>query len=542
MTTKRLLLGAAWPYASGPRHVGHLAGAYLPADVVARASRLAGDDVLLVSGSDQYGTPITVAAERAGEPPEVFAARTHGEIRATFERAGISFDHYTSTSSPVHHRAVHDVFGRLDRAGLIEEQQQLAAWCPAHSRSLPDRYVEGTCPHCGATDARGDQCNGCGTTLDAAELLDPRCRECGAGAELRRLPQLALRLDRLEPLVRRWLDGARTGWSRPWVGELAAGDVRAGLRPRAITRDLPWGVTVPRPGWEGRRFYVWFDAVIGYLSATIEWAEQHGDPGGWRQWWLDGAGEADLDHRYFIGKDNVWFHALWWPAILLGASDEGLPLHLPDDVVASHHLTESGAPLSTSRGHGTTLDDAFDRWGVDAVRHAVAASAPETSDTELTPAVVDDLARTGLLGAVANPAHRVATLWWRRFGDTPVPAAPAGERAAAQAAVDEVGDHLRAGRLRKGVDALHALGRGINQHLAAEEPWRRPDDDASATLAALLPWVDALAVAAWPLVPETAANIRAAIGRAPAPSSWALPSEPIRLAAAPAPPFRGSGT
>jgi methionyl-tRNA synthetase len=537
MTTKRLLLGAAWPYASGPRHVGHLAGAYLPADVVARASRLAGDDVLLVSGSDQYGTPITVAAERAGEPPEVFAARTHDEIRATFARAGISFDHYTSTSSPVHHRTVHELFGRLHRAGCIGEEDQPAAWCPVHARSLPDRYVEGTCPHCGAGDARGDQCDGCGTTLDPADLVDPRCRECGAGAELRRLPQLVLRLDRLEPQVRRWLDAGRPAWSRPWVGELAAGDARHGLRPRAITRDLPWGVTVPLPGWEGRRFYVWFDAVIGYLSATIEWAEGRGEPEGWRRWWIDGDGAADLEHRYFIGKDNVWFHALWWPAILLGASAGDASLHLPDDIVASHHLTECGDQFSTSRGHGTTLDDAFDRWGVDAVRHAVAATAPETSDTDLAPEAVEDLTRTGLLGAVANPAHRVATLWWRRFGDVPAPTPPAGERAAAQAALDEVGGLLRAGRLRKGAGAVHAIGRSINQRLAATEPWRRPDDEARRELAALLPWVDALAVAAWPVVPDTAGTIRAVLGRPPAPASWALPADPVRLRDEPVPPF-----
>lgn len=537
MTTKRLLLGAAWPYASGPRHVGHLAGAYLPADVVARASRLAGDDVLLVSGSDQYGTPITVAAERAGEPPEAFAARTHTEIRATFLRAGISFDHYTATSSPVHHRTVHELFGRLHRAGLIDEEVQPAAWCPTHSRSLPDRYVEGTCPHCGASDARGDQCDGCGTTLDAADLLEPRCRECGAGAELRLLPQLVLRLDRLQSRVRRWLEEGRGRWSRPWVGELAAADARTGLRPRAITRDLPWGVTVPLPGWEGRRFYVWFDAVVGYLSATIEWAEGRGDPDGWRRWWVDGAGDATLVHRYFVGKDNVWFHALWWPAILLGASDEGLALHLPDDLVASHHLIEGGAQLSTSRGHGTTLDGAFDRWGVDAVRHAVAASAPETSDTELTPSAVDDVTRTGLLGAIANPAHRVASLWWQRFGDGAAPPAPARERAAAQVALDEVRDHLCAGRLRKGVEAVHALGRGINQRLAADEPWRRPDTEASDHLSALLPWVDALAISAWPLVPETGGNIRATLGRAPAPASWTLPAEPSRVAGAPVAPY-----
>ncbi|HVF31448.1 MAG TPA: methionine--tRNA ligase [Acidimicrobiales bacterium] len=535
-TSSHLFLGVAWPYASGPRHVGHLAGAYLPADVVARASRLAGDHVLLVSGSDQYGTPITVAAEREGVPPQELADRNHEAIAATFVRAGITFDHYTKTSSPTHHRTVTALFERLHAGGFVVEGTQEVAWCPAHGRSLPDRYVEGRCPRCGAEGARGDQCDGCGATLEPADLVDPRCRSCGAPAELRPLRQLVLALDRLQPAVAAWLDRSRHGWSRPWVVEDALGDLRTGLRGRAITRDLAWGVGVPLPGWGDRRFYVWFDAVIGYLSATVEWAERAGRPDAWQRWWC---GEGTT-HRYYVGKDNVWFHALWWPAILLGASsaDGSKRLHLPDDVVASHHLTEAGAQLSTSRGHGTTLDDAFDRWGVDPVRHAVASLAPESADVELTVDAVEGATRSGLLGGIANPAHRVASLWWRRFGTEAVPEPSAAETEAATAALGEVATHLRAARLRKGLAAVHAIGRTVNRRLAAEEPWKRPDDDARAGLAALLPWVDALAIAAWPIVPETAGNIRAALGRTPAPSSWALPDGPARLAGEPAPPLR----
>jgi methionyl-tRNA synthetase len=530
-TPQRLFLGVAWPYASGPRHVGHLAGAYLPADVVARATRLGGDDVLLVSGSDQYGTPITVAAEREGVPPLELAERNHEHIAATFRRAGITFDHYTKTSSPTHHRTVAELFRRLHRGGFIGEGTQEGAWCPAHGRSLPDRYVEGRCPRCGADGARGDQCDACGSTLEPGELVGPRCRSCGAPAELRQLRQLLLRLDRLQPAVAAWLERSGPSWERPWVVEDALGDLRTGLRERAITRDLPWGVAVPLPGWDDRRFYVWFDAVIGYLSATVEWAEERGEPEAWRAWWC---GEG-VRHRYFVGKDNIWFHALWWPAILLGTGDG---LHLPDDVAASHHLTEAGTQLSTSRGHGTTLDDAFDRWGVDGVRHAVASLAPETADAELTPAAVVDATRTGLLGAIANPCHRVATLWWRRFGDVEAPPAEGWERAAAHAALDEVADDLRAGRLRRGLAGIHAIGRTVNQRLAAEEPWLLPDHEARAVLAGLLPWVDALAIAAWPIVPETASNIRATLGRPPEPTAWTVPYPPVRLAAEPRPPLR----
>ena len=242
-----VLIGVAWPYASGPRHLGHLAGAYLPADVAARHHRLAGDRVLLVSGSDQHGTPITVAAERAGLSPAALADREHERIAASFARAGISFDHYTRTATPRHHAVTQDLFTSLHRRGLVAEATQPAAFCAREGRSLPDRYVEGTCPSCGAPDARGDQCDTCGRTLDPEELGEPRCRRCGGPAELRPLRQLFLRLDLLQPEVARYLDGHEARW-RPFVGAEARGWLAAGLRPRAITRDLDWGVPVPLPG------------------------------------------------------------------------------------------------------------------------------------------------------------------------------------------------------------------------------------------------------------------------------------------------------
>ena len=359
-----VLIGVAWPYASGPRHLGHLAGAYLPADVAARHHRLAGDRVLLVSGSDQHGTPITVAAERAGLSPAALADREHERIAASFARAGISFDHYTRTATPRHHAVTQDLFTRLHRRGLVAEATQPAAFCAREGRSLPDRYVEGTCPSCGAPDARGDQCDTCGRTLDPEELGEPRCRRCGGPAELRPLRQLFLRLDLLQPEVARYLDGHEASW-RPFVGAEARGWLASGLRPRAITRDLDWGVPVPLPGWDDRRLYVWFDAVIGYLSASVEWAERTGDPGAWRRWWQG----PEARHRYFVGKDNIWFHTVWWPAILLGAGDGLRP---PDEVVANHHLTlPAGGKLSASRGHAPTIEEGIERVGLDPLRHAL---------------------------------------------------------------------------------------------------------------------------------------------------------------------------
>jgi methionyl-tRNA synthetase len=471
-----VLIGVAWPYASGPRHLGHLAGAYLPADVAARYHRLAGDRVLLVSGSDQHGTPITVAAERAGLSPAALA----------------------------------------DRERL----------------SLPDRYVEGTCPACRAPDARGDQCDTCGRTLDPEELGAPRCRRCGGPATLRPLRQLFLRLDLLQPEVARYLGSRERGW-RPFVGAEARGWLAAGLRPRAITRDLDWGVPVPLPGWDDRRLYVWFDAVIGYLSASLEWAERHGDPDAWRAWWQS----PTARHRYFVGKDNIWFHTVWWPAILLGAGDGLRP---PDEVVANHHLTLSGGKLSASRGHAPTIDEGIERVGLDPLRHALCALSPETADVELAWDKVDELTASGLHGAIAGPPHRVATLLWRRFAGHPDPVALAAaepERAEATAALGAVGAALDRGELRRALGSVHAIGRSVNRRLATTEPWRLPDPDAHRELTRLLPLLDALAVAAWPFVPTTAGRIRALLGRSPDPARWALDAAPAAVPGPPAPPM-----
>ncbi|HEY6710413.1 MAG TPA: methionine--tRNA ligase, partial [Actinomycetota bacterium] len=541
-----VLIGVAWPYASGPRHLGHLAGAYLPADVAARYHRLAGDRVLLVSGSDQHGTPITVAAERAGLSPAALADREHERIAAGFARAGISFDHYTRTATRRHHAVTQDLFTRLHRRGLVAEATQPAAFCEREGRSLPDRYVEGTCPRCGAPNARGDQCDTCGQTLDPEELGAPRCRRCGGPAGLRPLRQLFLRLDLLQPQVADYLDARQASW-RPFVGAEARGWLAAGLRPRAITRDLDWGVPVPLPGWDDRRLYVWFDAVIGYLSASVEWAEQCGDPDAWRRWWQGSAAR----HRYFVGKDNIWFHTVWWPAILLGAGDGLRP---PDEVVANHHLTRStggpprrapgpprpGGKLSASRGHAPTIDEGIERVGLDPLRHALCALGPETADVELAWDKVDELTASGLLGAVAGPPHRVATLLWRRFGGRPDPAALAAaapERAEAAAALAGVGSAIDRGELRRALQAVHAIGRTVNRRLAATEPWNLPDPAAHAELTRLLPLLDALGVAAWPFVPTTAGRARSLLGRPPDPAAWAADKRPPRVTAPPAPPL-----
>ncbi len=306
------------------------------------------------------------------------------------------------------------------------------------------------------------------------------------------------------------------------MGAEARGWLAAGLRPRAITRDLDWGVPVPLPGWDDRRLYVWFDAVIGYLSASVEWAELGGDPDAWRRWW-QGPGAR---HRYFVGKDNIWFHTVWWPAILLGA---GQGLRPPDEVVANHHLTLAGGKLSASRGQAPTIEEGIDRVGLDPLRHALCALGPETADVELAWDKVAEVTASGLLGAIAGPPHRVATLLWRRFGGKPDPAAlaeAAPERSEAAAALAEVGAALDRAELRQALQAVHAIGRAVNRRLAVTEPWRLPDGEAHRELTRLLPLLDALGVAAWPFVPDTAGRVRSLLGRPPVPTRWALEEAP----------------
>jgi methionyl-tRNA synthetase len=533
----RILIAAAWPYASGPRHLGHAAGAYLPADVVARYHRLAGDDVLFVSGSDQHGTPITIAAERRGVSPAAFADEQHDAIAASFGSLGISFDLYTKTSTPLHRKIVQDLFLRLHRNGFIDEGVERSAWCPAEERSVPDRYVEGTCPACGAPDARGDQCDACGRTFDSpGELGGPRCRRCGSQAVFRELSQLFLRLDLLQPLVERYLAEHADAWE-PFVASEARGWIREGLRPRAVTRDLAWGVPVPLESWDARRLYVWFDAVIGYLSASIEWSTRSGDPEAWMYWWRD----PEAVHRYFVGKDNIPFHAVWWPAILAGADDD---LHLPDDILATHHLTLGGARMSASREHGFTIDEALDSLGVDPLRHALIALRPETNDAPFTWEKAGELTRTGLLGQIANPAYRVASLLWERFGGRCDEAAwrtdALGDRSRANEALERVGAEIRAGRLRDALAGVHDIGRQVNRRLATTEPWHLPDRDARREITRLLPFLDALGVAALPFVPATASRVAALLGR-PAADRWTTGAEPPRATAPPEPPLRTAG-
>jgi methionyl-tRNA synthetase len=414
---RHILVAVAWPYASGSRHLGHLAGAYLPADIFARYHRLRGNRVLMVSGSDVHGTPITVRADAEGVSPQEIVDRYHTEFLSNWEALGIQWELYTSTGTPNHHAVTQDMFSRLAERGYIAPKTSKQLYDPEAVRFLPDRYVEGTCPHCGYSEARGDQCESCGRQLDPMDLISPRSRISGAMPEVRETEHYYLLLSKFQQPLLEWLN-SRKGWRRH-VLNMAIGFTAEGLQDRAITRDLDWGVPIPPPYdtiGEGKRIYVWFDAVIGYLSASKEWAQRQGDPDAWRAWWED----PEAESYYFIGKDNIVFHAVIWPCQLMGYGG----LNLPTDVPANQYVTFRGDKASASRGVGRSIGWYTERLEADAIRYALTSVLPEQNDTDLTDEIMMERINTELVATWGNLVNRVLTLTSANFaGAVPTPSA-----------------------------------------------------------------------------------------------------------------------
>ena len=514
-----ILVGVAWPYASGPRHLGHAAGAYVPPDIFARYHRMAGDHVLMVSGSDMHGTPITVAADKLGVSARELAEANHLGIAESFRRLGLSYDLYTTTLTPIHYRVTQDFFTRLLEQGYLFQDTQPAMYDPEAQRFLPDRYVEGTCPHCGYTDARGDQCDNCGRTLDPTDLINPRSKLSGATPETRDTTHFFLDLPQFQERLQSWVD-AESGHWRPAVVGFVQGWLKEGLRPRAITRDLDWGVPIPLEGFEDKRIYVWFDAVIGYLSASMEWAERQGDPEAWKRWWvLDEEGNAPGRSYYFVGKDNTPFHAIIWPAMLMGYGG----LALPYDVPANEFLTLDGQKLSSSRTYTSRLPflpEALDLFDADAIRFFLTINAPESRDTDFS---WDEFQRRNndeLVATYGNAVHRLLSFTQSRFGGVvPEPGSLAPEDEAmlerARATFETVGEQIEAVRLRDGLLSVMALASALNRYLDEAAPWKtlKTDPERAATsLWTALQVVSALCVLTAPYLPFSAQQLHEYLG------------------------------
>ena len=486
-TSRHIVAAAAWPYANGPRHIGHVSGFGLPCDMFARYQRMAGNKVLMVSGTDEHGTPIQVQADSEGVTARELADRYNRVIAEDLAGLGMSYDLFTRTTTRNHYAMVQEIFTGLYRNGYIFPRATMGAISPSTGRTLPDRYIEGTCPICGYPSARGDQCDNCGNQLDPADLINPRSKINGETPVFTESEQYFLDLPAFAEVLGSWLQ-AKAGHWRPNVLKFSL-NLLDDLQPRAITRDLDWGVPVPLPGWRDRpdkRIYVWFDAVIGYLSASIEWARRSGDPDAWRAWWNN----PDAESYYFMGKDNIVFHAEIWPAMLLGYSGLGArggspgplgTLNLPTEVVASEYLTMEGRKFSSSRSVVIYVRDFLERYDVDALRYYVAVAGPENQDTDFTWTEFVRRNNDELLANWGNLVNRSISFAARNIGSIPA----AGQLTEAdteilhrsRAAFAAVGEALGRSRFKAAItEAMRTLGEA-NKYLSDQAPWKLRESD-----------------------------------------------------------------
>jgi methionyl-tRNA synthetase len=517
---RKILIGVAWPYANGYQHLGHLAGAYLPPDIFARYHRLVGNDVLMVSGSDAHGTPITVRADAEGVPPREIFERYHQTFLETYQQIGLTFDLFTHTDTENHHRVAQDIFLKILENGYLYQEVQRQLYSQQEGRFLPDRYVEGECPYCGSPDARGDQCDNCGKLLEPTELINPRSKASGdTDLELRETEHYFLDLAKLSDALADYLSIDKDHW-RPNVINFARNYVKD-LHGRPITRDIDWGIPIPLPGYEGKCLYVWFEAVMGYFSASVEWAKNQGTPEAWKAWWYD---PAALTY-YFIGKDNIPFHTVIWPAELLALGQlycDGCEtdLNLPYDVPANEYLNFKGAKLSKSRGAFVEVPYFLSKYDPDPLRFYLTATAPETRDTEFSWEDFVERNNNELVATWGNLANRMLSFAYKRFdGVVPEPGELDAEDRAllekVEAGFETVGNLYNACKFRAALGEVLALAREANGYLDRKAPWFQIKEDkaaAATTVYVILRVVDNLKTILAPILPHTAQQLHEYLG------------------------------
>jgi methionyl-tRNA synthetase len=524
-SSRPILCAPAWPYANGPRHIGHVSGFALPCDMFARYQRMAGNKVLMVSGTDEHGTPIQVQADAEGVTTRELVDRYNRVIAEDLVGLDMSYDLFTRTTTANHYAVVQDVFTGLYDNGYIFPRKTVGAISPSTGRTLPDRYLEGTCPICGYDSARGDQCDNCGNQLDPADLINPRSRINGETPVFAETEQFFLDLPAFADALGTYLQSKAGQW-RPNVLKFSL-NLLADLQPRAITRDLDWGVPIPLDGWRGRpdkRIYVWFDAVIGYLSASIEWAARSGNPDAWREWWQS----PDAESYYFMGKDNIVFHSEIWPAMLLGYSGQGArdgkpgslgALNLPSEVVSSEYLTMEGRKFSSSRSVVIYVRDLLARYDVDALRYYVAVAGPENQDTDFTWSEFIRRNNDELVANWGNLVNRSVSFAARNLGSIPA----AGQLTDADAAIlsrsrdsfRAVGESLSRSRFKAAItEAMRTVGEA-NKYLSDQAPWklRESDPGRMATIMHVaLQLVDDGKTLLTPFLPESSQKVAAMLG------------------------------
>src|SRR6195952_579558 len=519
-----VLTAVAWPYANGPRHIGHVSGFGVPSDVFSRYQRMAGNDVLMVSGTDEHGTPILVQADAEGVPAQELADRYNRVIVDDLQQLGLAYDLFTRTTTRNHYAVVQEMFRTVYRNGYMVPKTTMSAISPSTGRTLPDRYIEGTCPICGYNGARGDQCDNCGNQLDPIDLINPKSRINGETPVFVESEHLFLDLPALAEALGSWLN-TRSDW-RPNVLKFSM-NLLADLKPRAMTRDIDWGIPVPLDGWRDRgykKLYVWFDAVVGYLSASIEWARRFGaDPDAWRRFWSD----ETARQYYFMGKDNITFHSQIWPAELLGYNGlgerGGAPgalgkLNLPTEVVSSEFLTMSGSKFSTSRNTVIYVGDFIREFGPDALRYFIVAAGPENQDSDFT---WDEFVRRNnfeLANEWGNLVNRSLSMAHKNFGVIPTPATRTELDTtlldASAAAFTNVGDLLSRSRFKQAMaEAMRVVGLA-NKYISDAEPWKLAGDrERQATvLHTALQVVDDAKTLLTPFLPHSSQAVFQALG------------------------------
>ncbi|EEI79265.1 methionyl-tRNA synthetase [Corynebacterium striatum] len=525
--TESVVVNVAWPYANGPRHIGHVAGFGVPSDVFARFQRMRGRNVLMVSGTDEHGTPLLVQADKEGVTVRELADRYNRQIVTDLAGLGLSYDMFTRTTTRNHYSVVQELFKGLYENGYMLKETTQGAISPSTGRTLPDRYIEGTCPICGADGARGDQCDECGNQLDPVDLINPVSKINGETPEFIETEHFLLDLPSVKDALEAWLK-TREDW-RPNVLKFSL-NLLEDMRPRTMTRDIDWGIPIPVEGWEensAKKLYVWFDAVIGYLSSSIEWAHRTGNPDAWKDFWQN----DNARHYYFQGKDNITFHSQIWPAQLLGYAGKGAKggdlhkygeLNLPTEIVSSEYLTMSGSKFSSSKGVVIYVKDFLAEFGPDALRYFIAVAGPENNDTDFT---WDEFVRrinNELANGWGNLVNRTVSMAHKNFGEVPAPAAlEDADKAILQLAEDTfaaAAANLEQSKFKQAITAImHVVGEA-NAYIAAMEPWKLAKDETQRERLATVLWtalqvVSDCNVMLTPFLPFTAQKVHETLGR-----------------------------
>ncbi len=515
---KKYLITSALPYANGPLHIGHISGAYLPADIYTRYRKLKGDYAIHICGTDEHGVAITIKADKEGKTPREIVDFYHNNIKESFDGLRIYFDNFSRTTRPIHYKLSQEFFLKIYEKGYIEKREIEQLYCETCKRFLPDRYVEGTCPYCGFDKARGDQCEACGRWLEPRELINPRCAICGSTPFIRKSFHYYFKLSLLEKPLKDWLS-TKTYWKENVLNQ-ALSWIRDGLQDRAITRDLSWGVPVPLPEAEGKVLYVWFDAPIGYISSTIEWAEKIGKPREWESFWKDP--ETKIIH--FIGKDNIIFHTLIWPAMLIAQGE----YTLPDNVPANEFLNLMGAKLSTSRNWAIWIPDLLKQFPADYIRYGLANVIPETKDSDFSVEEFITRINSELADNLGNFVNRTLTFIKNYLGR--IPEETAGFKDLDLEIINEieeiperVGQYIENFEFRKALKEIMLFSQRGNQYFDYKRPWmtRKSDpEETKRTLYLCASMVKTLSIILEPYLPDSSHKIRRMMGLDEISAKW----------------------